>query len=85
VYGVKAIPTVEMRENGTSGAVRLSVLIGPDGSVQNVTPLQQLPFGGTQAAINAVYQCRFQGAIRNGIGVSEKLVLLIRFREVDGK
>jgi hypothetical protein len=85
VYAVKATPTEEMIENGTLGAVQMAVLIGPDGKVLNVTPLQQVPHGGTQAAINAVHGCRFQGAIRNGIPVAEKLVLVVRFREIGGK
>jgi hypothetical protein len=85
IYGVNARPTAEMIESGTLGSVRLSVMIGPDGKIINVTPLQQVANGGTEAAIEAVYRCRFQGAIRNGIPVAEKLVLMIRFHSGDGR
>jgi hypothetical protein len=82
---VRAVPTAEMRANGTLGDVRLSVLVGPKGEILNVTPLQQLANGGTQAAIDTVRRCTFEGAIRNGVPVAEKLVLMIRFHTGDGR
>jgi hypothetical protein len=68
-----------MEANSIFGAVRLVVLVGPNGEILNVTPIQTLPNGGTQAAIETLYRCKLQGAIRNGVPVAEKMTVLIRF------
>lgn len=69
----KAKPSIpkKMVETQTFGTVTLSVTIGADGSVLRVVPVNTLSSGGTQAAIDAVYRCRFSPAIRNGVAVTE--------------
>jgi hypothetical protein len=70
-----------MLDAGTFGTVRLSVVIGPDGKVRSVTPVQPLPNGGTQAAINALYKCTFRPALKDGVPVvSEPLLIKFEMR-----
>jgi hypothetical protein len=62
----RAVPTKAMIENGTFGSITLTVTVGADGSIQSVVPVQTLENGGTKAAIDAVYRCKFEPAVRNG-------------------
>lgn len=65
----------KMAEKGSFGTVRLKVTIGPDGSILSVVPINTLADGGTQAAIDSIYRCKFQPAIRNGVAVTETIVV----------
>ena len=78
----KAKPSIpkKMVETQTFGTVTLSVTIGADGSVLRVVPVNTLSGGGTQAAIDAVYRCRFSPAIRNGVAVTETTVVRFDIR-----
>lgn len=75
----KAKPIIprKMVETQTFGTVTLNVTVGADGSIVRIVPVNTLPGGGTQAAIDAAYRCRFSPAIRNGIAVTE--TTLVRF------
>ncbi|MCC6743474.1 MAG: energy transducer TonB [Acidobacteria bacterium] len=79
----KARPVIprKMIETQTFGTVTLSVTIGADGSVLKVVPVNTLSGGGTQAAIDAVYRCRFSPAIRNGVAVTETTMVHFEIRE----
>lgn len=79
----KAKPVIprKMLETQTFGTVTLSVTIGADGSVLGVVPVNTLSGGGTQAAIDAVYRCRFSPAIRNGVAVTETTTVRFDIRQ----
>lgn len=51
--------TDEARRREISGTVRLNVLYGADGTVQDVVPLSKLPYGLTDEAVKAAKQTRF--------------------------
>lgn len=57
-------------DRGIHGFVRLSIGIGPDGSVREVKVLRSLGFGLDEAAIAAARQCRFSPAMKNGRAVA---------------
>ena len=57
-------------DHGIRGFVRLSIGIGPDGSVREIKVLRSLGFGLDEAAIAAARQCRFAPAMKNGRAVA---------------
>jgi len=57
-------------DRGIHGYVRLSIGVGPDGSVREVKVLRSLGFGLDEAAIAAARQCRFAPAMKNGRAVA---------------
>ncbi len=65
----------KMAEKGTFGTVKLRVTIGPDGSILSVIPVNTLADGGTQAAIDSIYRCKFAPAIRNGMAVTDTIIV----------
>ena len=65
----------KMAEKGSFGTVKLRVTIGPDGSILSVIPVNTLADGGTQAAIDSIYRCRFEPAIRNGVAVTDTIIV----------
>lgn len=75
VSPVKPKPTPAMIEANTTGTVTIQVTIGPNGAVLNARPIQRLANGGTEAALEALYRCKFLPAIRNGQYVAETTVV----------
>lgn len=57
-------------DHGIRGFVRLSIGIGPDGSVREIKVLRSLGFGLDEAAMAAARQCRFAPAMKNGRAVA---------------
>jgi hypothetical protein len=81
VARVQARPTVAMLENQTFGTVQLWVVVGPDGKIVSAVPQQSLPNGGTEAALQALYRCKFRPALKAGVPVtSERLLVRFEFR-----
>jgi len=58
------------RERGTSGFVRLRLVLGADGKVKHVLVVRGLPNGLTEASIEAARQIRFTPAVKDGRNVS---------------
>jgi TonB family protein len=71
--------TDEARKNKITGAVRLRLEVGADGSVKNVYVLNALPDGLTEEAIRIVKVLQFQPAMRNGSPVEYAIVMEIEF------
>jgi TonB family protein len=71
--------TEEGRKNNVQGVVRLSVVLSASGQVTNITPVNSLPYGLTEKAIEAARQLQFVPAKKNGQPVSTKKVLEYRF------
>jgi hypothetical protein len=77
VHKVAARIPQAMLEAGTFGTVKLAVVVGPNGKVIKVTPVQPLPNGGTQAAIDALYKCRFTPAYKDGYAVVSETLMVV--------
>ena len=71
--------TEAARKNKIQGVIRARVLVGVDGSVQNVSIVRNLPDGLNEEAITAVYQMRFKAATRNGQSVASWITLEVEF------
>ena len=71
--------TEAARKNKIQGVIRARVLVGVDGSVQNVSIVRALPDGLNEEAITAVYQMRFKAATRNGQSVASWITLEVEF------
>ncbi|HSN69521.1 MAG TPA: TonB family protein, partial [Thermoanaerobaculia bacterium] len=73
----------EARAERASGIVIVEALIGTDGAVKDVKPLKWLPFGLTEAAVDAVRQWTFEPATKNGVPVPVAFSVTINFK-LDG-
>lgn len=62
------------------GAVILSLVIGESGRVESVEVLRGLPYGLTQAAVDAAWQWVFEPSIYNGHPTSVVYNLTVHFR-----
>ncbi|MEJ7576411.1 MAG: energy transducer TonB [Pyrinomonadaceae bacterium] len=71
--------TEEARRNQTMGTVRLRAVLNANGSVSNISPVQGLPFGLTEKAIEAARQVRFTPAQKDGRSVSQWVTLEYAF------
>ena len=71
--------TEAARKNKIQGVVLTRVLVGADGSVQQVVIVRALPDGLTEEAIVAVHQMRFRAATRNGQSVASWVALEVEF------
>ena len=71
--------TAEARHNGTSGAVRLSAVLWPDGRVRHIVVMRRLPDGLTEQAVGAARQIRFTPATLGGRRVAQIVVLEYNF------
>ena len=74
----------KMAEKGSFGTVKLRVTVGSDGSVLSVEPVNTLADGGTQAAIDSIYRCKFEPAIRNGVAVTETIIVTQNIKPASG-
>jgi len=63
--------TEEGRKNATAGTIVVRVLLGANGSVQEVEAVTQLPYGLTESALAAARRIRFTPAQKNGRNVSQ--------------
>jgi len=62
--------TPDARRDHITGRVRLRVLLGANGTVSQVIPLETLPDGLTDAAIDSAWKTKFVPATENGAPVS---------------
>jgi TonB family protein len=67
------------------GEVRLRLVLASDGTVKDVFPIKPLPYGLTDAAMNAARRIKFEPAIRNGKPASQFLTLVYEFRNGEAR
>jgi TonB family protein len=72
--------TREARRNGTEGRVVLRVEFKADGEIGSVEPVEGLPDGLTEEAVEAARRIRFEPELRDGQPVSKKLHVVYMFR-----
>ena len=65
--------TDEARANATEGLVVLDLIVDEDGRTRDITVVQGLPHGLTEAAVNALKQCRFTPGQKNGNPVAVRV------------
>jgi len=68
------------RMNKVSGIVKVSAILGADGEVKAIIPINGLPDGLTENAIKAAQRIRFMPAIKDGVPVSQWVTLEYSFR-----
>jgi TonB family protein len=71
--------TPKARENGTTGTVRLRMLLAADGTVKYIFAVHRLPDGLTEAAINAARKIKFTPAVKDGRPVSQYVTIDYNF------
>ncbi|HEV2799573.1 MAG TPA: TonB family protein [Pyrinomonadaceae bacterium] len=71
--------TPQARRNGTTGMVRLRIVLGADGTIQHIYPTRTLPDGLTEAAIAAARKIKFTPALKDGRPVSQFVVIEYNF------
>ena len=71
--------TEEARKNQISGTVVLKAVFSSNGTVTNIRPVSNLPFGLTEKAIAAARQIRFVPAMKNGHAVSQYIQIEYNF------
>jgi outer membrane biosynthesis protein TonB len=62
--------TDEARYNNVTGTIKIAVEYQADGSIGFTIPVESLPHGLTQNALQSARQIRFQPAVRNGNAVT---------------
>ena len=65
--------TEAARQARVEGTVSLDVVIGADGSVREVTVVQGLSHGLSEAAVHAIETCRFSPGMRAGKPVAVRV------------
>jgi TonB family protein len=70
----------EARENRVTGVVILEAVIDKEGRVEQVRALKGIPFGLTEAAMDAVRQWEFEPALKDGVPVTVFFNLTVNFR-----
>ena len=76
--------TAEALRNGTTGTVRLSVLLSSDGVVRDIRVIEGLPDGLTESAIDAASRIIFRPAEVDGFAVSQRVELEYGFDSQEG-
>jgi TonB family protein len=71
--------TEQARQHSTTGEVILRVVLGADGTVQNILPIKTLPDGLTEQAIKAAHRVRFIPATKDGRPVSQYSTIVYNF------
>ncbi|HEX7956607.1 MAG TPA: energy transducer TonB, partial [Pyrinomonadaceae bacterium] len=71
--------TEEARQRGVTGRVRLRAVLGADGRVHNVVAIKRLPAGLTEKCVEVARKIRFTPAMRDGVPVSQYVVLEYNF------
>ncbi|MGH9760209.1 MAG: energy transducer TonB, partial [Blastocatellia bacterium] len=69
----------EARGNRVTGASRLRVLVGDDGSVAAIRVIRALPDLLTEQAIAATYGMKFKPATKDGKAVSHWVIIDVEF------
>jgi TonB family protein len=81
---IKAKPdakyTDEGRKNRVEGKVVLRVVFGADGSIGDITPVKELPYGLTDEAVKAARLMSFEPEEVNGRPVPKTLNVVYIFR-----
>jgi tetratricopeptide (TPR) repeat protein len=68
-----------IKKSGINGEVRMNLLINPDGSVGDIKPISELPFGLTEIAIEALEKFKFQPAVKLGKPVPIRMIFTYTF------
>jgi TonB family protein len=76
--------TPEALRNGTTGTVRLSVMLSSDGVVRDIRVIQGLPDGLTESAVDAASRIVFRPAEVDGFAVSQRVELEYAFDSQEG-
>jgi len=71
--------TEEARQHQTSGRVRVRTVFSSSGKVINISPIDMLPFGLTEKAIEAVQRIKFIPSVKDGKYVSTYATLELTF------
>ncbi|MEA2344383.1 MAG: bla regulator protein blaR1 [Thermoanaerobaculia bacterium] len=79
IHRVEPLYPDEARQAGISGIVILETLVDRNGVVKDVRVLKPLPFGLSEAAVDAVRQWRFKPGTKNGEPVDVISNLTINF------
>jgi TonB family protein len=74
----------QARAAKTEGEVRLDLVLAADGPVKHIFPMNSLPNGLTEAAIDAARRIKFTPAVRNGQPVSQFEILSYEFKKGKG-
>lgn len=72
--------TDSARRNKVEGVVVLSIVLSASGKVTDITTVEGLPYGLTEAAIGAAEQIRFEPALKDGCPISQRLKVQYEFR-----
>jgi TonB family protein len=67
------------RRFSVTGTVRLRFVLRPSGKVERITPVNRLPHGLTQAAIEAARRIKFAPAMKDGRPVSQYVTFEYNF------
>jgi TonB family protein len=67
------------RESGTTGTVRLRMVLASDGVVKNIFAVRRLPDGLTEKAIEAARRIKFVPAMKDGRPVSQYVTIDYNF------
>ena len=67
------------RLNNIIGTVRLSAVLTSNGQVTNIKPMNQLPYGLTEKAIEACRRIQFTPAMKDGRPVSQYVTIEYNF------
>ena len=71
--------TDEARKNNAQGSVTLKVVFTAEGTIGKIMPVNVLPYGLTEEAIQAARQIKFEPARRNGAPVTMVKTVEYRF------
>ena len=67
------------RRNNTRGVVRLRMVLAASGKVENVTVVRGLPDGLSEEAIKAALKIKFEPALKDGVRVSQYVIVEYNF------
>lgn len=76
---VEAPYTEEARKNQINGVVKVRVVLGANGEISGISPVQRLPYGLTEQAIAYAKRVKFKPATKDGRPVSQYAVLNFTF------
>ena len=71
--------TTAGRENNVQGTITLSVTFLANGKIGNVTPVNSLPYGLTEKAIEAARKIQFKPAKKNGVSITVTKNIIFTF------
>ena len=79
LYSPKPVYTAKALEYQIKGTVRVSALVGSDGTVRDLEVIRSLGYGLDEAAIDAVRRMKFAPATRNGVPVTVRVKVDVEF------